>query len=52
MKKRKKIVVKAREKKVIDYSNEVFWFFIQCCMSFLHLNNPKTAKINFDLTEI
>jgi hypothetical protein len=50
MEKYKRTVVKARKKEAIlmRFSG----FSIQWCMSFLDLNNPTTAKINFELTEI
>jgi hypothetical protein len=48
MEKRKRIVLKAREKQAIDYCNEIIWSLY----TFINLNNPTTIKINFDLTEI
>jgi hypothetical protein len=48
MEKRKRRVLKAREKQAIDCCNEIFWSFY----IFINLNDPTTTKINFDLTEI
>jgi hypothetical protein len=47
MKKRKKIVVKAREKKAIDYSNEVFWFFYSMLRVFFTFKQPKNSQNKF-----
>jgi hypothetical protein len=47
MKKRKKIVVKAREMKAIDYSNEVFWFFYSMLHVFFTFKQPKNSQNKF-----
>jgi hypothetical protein len=53
MEKQKGTVLKAREKQAINCSNEIFWYFYLIFhVFFFKFNNPTTAKLNFDLTEI
>jgi hypothetical protein len=47
MEKQKKTVVKAREKKAIDYSNEVFWVFYLMLHVFFRFKQPKNSQNKF-----